>query len=45
MKAADRYLFLIGNLLNADTRSKPIQRFRRGPIHMSQRPTIIARSS
>ena len=24
---------------------KPIQRFRRGPLHMSQRPTIIARSS
>ena len=27
MKAADQYLFLIGNLLNADTRSKPTQRF------------------
>ena len=27
MKAADHYLFLIGNLLNADTRSKPTQRF------------------
>ena len=26
MKAADQYLFLIGNLLNADTRSKPIHR-------------------
>src|SRR5262249_52032341 len=26
-KAADRYLFLIGNLLHADTRSKATQRF------------------
>jgi hypothetical protein len=26
-RAADQYLFLIGNLLNADTRSKPTQRF------------------
>jgi len=38
MKAADQYLFLIGNLLNADTRSKPIQRFRRGPVRI---PAII----
>src|SRR5262249_17904091 len=26
LKAADQYLFLIANLLNADTRSKPTQR-------------------